>query len=279
MPNSNAATLRRQGEPRPFSPRAAGDRRSRTHDVPQNHLADSNLLSFELNSELGDHAEENFAPSKKEHGNLITVLVADDHPVVREGLVALIDRQPDMQVIAQASNGYEAVERFFDEAPDVALIDLRMSLMDGLDTVISICESDLTARIGVITSYQNEEDIYRVLQAGARAYILKDAAVSELIECIHAVHDGKTWVPPEVGAKLARRVADQALTPREVQVLNQVVAGKSNKEIGVHLNISQATVKVHMTHILEKLKVTGRTEAINAALRRGLVRLELAPAA
>jgi DNA-binding NarL/FixJ family response regulator len=198
---------------------------------------------------------------------------------VREGLVALIDRQADMRVIAQASNGREAVEKFFRDAPDVALIDLRMSLMDGLETVISICESDLTARIGVITSYQSEEEIYRVLQAGARAYVLKDSPVSELVECIRAVHDGKTWVPPQVGARLARRLADQDLTPREGQVLNLVVAGKSNKEIGVHLDISQATVKVHMTHILEKLKVTGRTEAINTALKRGLVRLEAAPAA
>lgn len=203
-----------------------------------------------------------------------TILVADNHPVVREGLVALINRQPDMRVIAEASDGRQAVEAFFAQRPDVALLDLRMPVMDGIDAVISICEKDPQACIVIVTSYQDEEDVYRALRAGAQGYILKDATVDQLVECIYEVGDGKTWIPPQVGAKLAKRVADRELTRRETEVLHAVAAGKSNKEIGCAFDISEATVKVHMTHILEKLKVAGRTEAINVAVRRGLVRID-----
>jgi two-component system NarL family response regulator len=211
--------------------------------------------------------------------NLLRVLVADDHPVVREGLVSLIRRHPDMQVVAQASNGREAVEQFLNHRPDVALLDLRMPVVDGITALISICEKEPSARIAIISSYQLEEDIYRALRAGALGYILKDASQEQLAECLHSVAEGRTWVPPQIGAKLARRVADQELTRREVQVLSAVAAGKSNKEIGAAFKISEATVKVHMTHLLEKLKVTGRTEAINVAVKRGLVHLDLAAAA
>jgi two-component system, NarL family, response regulator len=206
----------------------------------------------------------------------ITVLVADDHPVVCAGLVALIDRQPDMHVVAEAGNGREAMEKFLAERPDVALLDLRMPIVDGIETVMSICERDPAAHLGIITSCQNEEDIYRAVRAGALGFILKDAAPDELARCIKAMARGETWVPPLVGAMLAKRVADMELTRRETEVLNLVVSGKSNKEIGVAFDISEATVKVHMTHILEKLKVTGRTEAINVAVKRGLVRLDMA---
>jgi two-component system, NarL family, response regulator len=208
----------------------------------------------------------------------LTVLVADDHPVVREGLVTLINRQPDMRVIAQASNGREAAEKFLALHPDIALIDLRMSVMDGIEAVNEICAKDPKARIAIITSYQSEEDIYRALRAGAQGYILKDASIDELVRCIHAVVGGKNWIPPQVGAKLAKRLVDQELTRRETEVLHALAAGKGNKEIGSLLNISEATVKVHMTHILEKLKVTGRTEAINVAAKRGLIRLDGAAA-
>jgi two-component system NarL family response regulator len=203
-----------------------------------------------------------------------TVMVADNHPVVREGLVTLINRQPNMRVIAEANNGRQAVEAFFAQRPDIALLDLRMPMLDGIDAVISICEKDRAARIAIVTSYQDEEDIYRALRAGAQGYILKDAPVDQLVECIHAVGAGKTWIPPYVGAKLAKRITDRELTRRESEVLHAVATGKSNKEIGSAFDISEATVKVHMTHILEKLKVTGRTEAINVAVRRGLVRLD-----
>jgi two-component system, NarL family, response regulator len=226
-----------------------------------------------------DPATECLPHSEIKPTRTIAVLVADDHPVVREGLVGLIDRQPDMHVVAEAGNGREAMEKFLAERPDVALLDLRMPIMDGIETVMSICERDPAAHLGIITSCQNEEDIYRAVRAGALGFILKDAAPDELARCIKAMARGKTWVPPLVGAMLAKRVADKELTRRETEVLNVVVAGKSNKEIGVALDISEATVKVHMTHILEKLKVTGRTEAINVAVKRGLVRVDMATVA
>ena len=204
----------------------------------------------------------------------LTVLVADDHPVIREGLVSLINRQPDMRVIGEASNGQQAVEKYFALHPDVALVDLRMPIMDGVDAVKTICAKEPSARLIIITLYQSEEDVYRSLQAGAQGYALKDASLDDLIDCIHAVGKGKTWIPPEIGAKLAKRVTDPELTPRESEVLHAVALGKSNKEIGSQFNISEGTVKVHVTHILGKLKVTGRTEAINVAVKRGLVRLD-----
>jgi two-component system NarL family response regulator len=204
----------------------------------------------------------------------LTVLVADDHPMVREGLVALIKRRPEMRVVAQAVNGRDAVEKFLDVRPDIALLDLRMPLMDGIEAVMSICEHEPTARLVIVTTYQSKEDIYQALRAGAQGYLLKDAPVEEIFECIHAVIGRKTWIPPAVGAKLAQRVTDRALTTRETEVIRALAKGKSNKEIGSALNISEGTVKVHVTHMLEKLKVTGRTEAIGEALRRGLVNMD-----
>lgn len=207
------------------------------------------------------------------------LLVADDHPVVLEGLVSLINRQSNMQVVAQARNGREAVEAFFSKRPDIAILDLRMPLMDGVEAITSICKKHPEARLIIVTIYQSEEDIYRALRAGAQGIILKDAPAEEIIECIHAVGDGKTWIPPEVGAKLARRVTVRELTPREMEVMRAVARGKSNKEIGVALDISEATVKVHVTHILEKLQASGRTEAIGLAVNRGLVRMDAVVAA
>jgi DNA-binding NarL/FixJ family response regulator len=204
----------------------------------------------------------------------LTIMVADDHPMVREGLITIINRQPDMRVVAEAANGREAVEQFMTLRPDVALVDLRMPMMGGIDVVMSIYERVPAARLVVVTTYQTEEDIYRALQAGARGYVLKDAPLEDIVECIHAVGSGKTWIPPAVGAKLAMRVTDRALTARELEVIRALAKGKSNKEIGVALNISEGTVKVHVTHMLEKLKVTGRTEAIAAAVKRGLVTID-----
>ena len=204
----------------------------------------------------------------------VRVMVADDHPVVREGLVALITRHPDMCVVAEAENGREAVEKYRALRPDIALIDLRMPDMDGVAAVAAICAEDPNARLVIVTLYESEEEIYRALRAGAQGYILKGAHVDEVIRCIRTVSEGRTWIPPEVGAKLAKRVTDRDLTAREMDVLRTVVLGKSNKEIGVAYNISEGTVKVHMTHILEKLKATGRTEAINVAIKRGLVRID-----
>jgi len=218
----------------------------------------------------GDSYETHMKKSKP-----FRVLIADDHPVVREGLVTLINRQPEMQVVAEASNGQEAVEQFLAQRPDMALLDLRMPAMDGVEAVIAIREKSQTARLIVLTTYQSEEDIYRALKAGAQGYVLKDVPAEELVECIRAVASGKTWIPPGVGARLAKRVANKQLTIREMEVLRVMATGKSNKEIGAVFNISEATVKVHVSHILEKLKAAGRTEAISLAVKRGLVHLDL----
>jgi two-component system, NarL family, response regulator len=206
----------------------------------------------------------------------ITVLIADDHPVVREGLSALIRLQPDMKIIAEASNGREAMERFLVLHPDVALLDLRMPLMDGIETVVAICEKEPGARLAILTSYESEEEIYRALRAGAQGYILKDAPAADLIACLRAISEGRTWIPSAVGAKLAKRVTGRELTTREMEVLRTLVMGKSNKEIGVILDITESTVKVHVTHVLEKLKASGRAEAIGVALQRGLIRVDAA---
>jgi DNA-binding NarL/FixJ family response regulator len=203
----------------------------------------------------------------------ITVLVADDHPVVREGIVAFIDRQMDMKVVARASDGQEAVEQFLAVLPDICLLDLRMPMMDGIDAIRAIRREVTDARVVILTAYEASEDIYRALRAGAQGYLFKCCAKEELLGCIRAVCSGRSWIPSEVGAKLAIRVVAQNLTKREGDVLGALAIGKSNKEIGTLFDISEATVKVHMTHILGKLCVASRTEAINAAVRRGLVRL------
>jgi two-component system, NarL family, response regulator len=207
-------------------------------------------------------------------GQTLTILVADDHPVVREGLVAMINRQPDMHVIAEAADGREAVEKFLTEHPDIGLLDIRMPVMEGIETISAIREKLANARLVVLSSYETEEDVFRAVEAGAQGYLMKSATKEELVECIRAVCGGRTWIPTDVGSKLAKRINDPNLTDREMDVLGAVAAGKSNKEIGAAFDISEATVKVHVTHILEKLKVTGRTEAINVAVKRGLVRMD-----
>jgi two-component system, NarL family, response regulator len=203
-----------------------------------------------------------------------TVLIADDHPVVREGLATLINRRSDMRVVAEAANGREAVEKFLAHSPDIALLELRLPIMDGVEVVMSICEKMPAARLVIFTTCKGEEDIYRAVKAGAFGYLLKETPLNEVVECIRAVARGTRWIPPGVAAMLGKRVADRALTARELEVIRALTSGKSNKEIGTLLDISEATVKVHITHILEKLKVTGRTEAINVAMRRGLVHID-----
>jgi two-component system NarL family response regulator len=236
-------------------------------------LAVSRGGSRRSKSALQDMGESSSKPELRAPMQL-TILVADDHPMVREGLVTVINRQSDMRVVAEAANGREAVEKFVELRPDISLLDLRMPVMDGIEAAMSIYEHASAARLVIVTSYESEEDIYRALQAGAQGYVLKDAPVEDLINCIYTVLDGKTWIPPVVGAKLAKRVTERSLTTREMEVIRALAKGKSNKEIGVALNISEGTVKVHVTHMLEKLKVTGRTEAIGAAVKRGLVTMD-----
>jgi two-component system NarL family response regulator len=203
-----------------------------------------------------------------------TVLIADDHPVVREGLATMINRRSDMRVVAEAATGREAVEKFLAHSPDIALLELRLPTMDGVEVVMSICERMPAARLVIFTTCKGEEDIYRAVKAGAFGYLLKETPLNEVVECIRAVARGTRWIPPGVAAMLGKRVADRALTARELEVIRVLTSGKSNKEIGTLLDISEATVKVHITHILEKLKATGRTEAINVAMRSGLVHID-----
>lgn len=204
----------------------------------------------------------------------IRILIADDHPVVRQGLAAMIGRKPGMTVIAEASDGQEVLDLFRQHRPDVTLIDLRMPKLDGVQAIAMLREIDPNARIIILTTYDTDEDIYRGLSAGAMAYILKGTAPDELIDTIRAVFSGQTRIPSEVAAKLAARLSSPNLTYRELEVLRLIVAGQSNKEIGASLQISEGTVRAHVNNILGKLGVSDRTQATTLALRKGLVRLE-----
>lgn len=204
----------------------------------------------------------------------IRVLLADDHPVVREGLAAMINRRPDMTVVAEASNGREAVQLFRLHQPDVTLVDLRMPEMDGLEVIGNLRQQFPAACVVVLTTFDGDEDIYRALRAGAKGYLLKDAPREQLLECIRRVHLGESYLPTGVASKLAERVSAPELTARELEVLRLLVLGKSNKEVGSGLHVTESTVKVHVNNILHKLRVSGRTEAVTLAIRRGLVRLD-----
>jgi len=203
-----------------------------------------------------------------------TVLLVDDHALLRTGVANIINQEPDLHVIAEAANGAEGVDAFRDHRPDVTLLDLRMPVMEGVEAVRHIRDIDPLARVIVLTTYDADEDIARALQAGAKAYVLKDIAADALLSCIHAVLAGKTYVVPAVAAKLAERVTRIQLTPRELSTLRLMADGKANKEIAADLGISERTVKTHLGHLFEKLGVTSRTEAVKVATRRGLVRLD-----
>ena len=204
----------------------------------------------------------------------IRVLLADDHPVVREGMAALLNRRADMDVIGEVANGRDAVEFFEQHQPDVTLMDLRMPEMGGVAAIVSIREQFPDARIIILTTYDGDEEIYRGLQAGAMAYLLKDTPRDELLDTIRAVHAGQRRIPPDVASKLAQRIMGPSLTERELAVLEQIVAGKSNREIGEALVITEGTVKVHVNNLLGKLGVSDRTQAVTEALRRGIVHLD-----
>src|SRR3954451_12236427 len=203
----------------------------------------------------------------------ITVLIADDHSVVREGLVSLITRKADMTVIGEASNGREAVELWKQHHPDVTLLDLRMPELDGVSTLKEIREKDEKARIIVLTTFDGDEDIYRAIQAGAKGYLLKDVPREALIDSIRRVYAGETCLPVHLANKLAERIRGGSVSEREIDVLKLMAQGKSNKEIGSMLFISEGTVKSHVKSIFAKLNVISRTEAVANASRRGLIQL------
>ena len=203
----------------------------------------------------------------------IRILIAYDHLVVRIGLRSMIDTQPDMNVIAEAANGREAVALFRDHQPDVTLIDLRMPVMGGVEAVGVIHAEFPDARIIVVTTYDGDENIYRALQGGARAYLLKDIPREEFLDDIRAVYQGQYCIPPAVAARLAQRIPGPELSARELEVLKLIVEGMSNKEIASALSITESTVKNHVNSILSKLNVKDRTQAATTALRRGIVTL------
>lgn len=203
----------------------------------------------------------------------IRILIVEDHHVVRQGLAALLKTVPDMTVVAQAADGAEGVRLFREHKPDVTIMDLRLPVLSGVDAITRIRSEFPSARIIVLTTFDGDEDIYRALQAGARGYLLKDMFGEELMEAIRVVHSGRTRIPPAIAERLAERMGGPNLTNRELEVLQAIVAGKSNKEIAFGLGISEATVKTHINNILSKLGVTDRTQATTAALQRGIVHL------
>jgi DNA-binding NarL/FixJ family response regulator len=206
--------------------------------------------------------------------NPIRILIVDDHPVVRQGLAAMINREADMAVVAQVCNGREAVSAFREYQPDVTLMDLRMPEMDGVTAITTICHEFENSRIIVLTTYDGDEDIYSGLKAGAKGYLLKDAEPDELLAAIRVVNAGQKYIPPSVGAKLAERIGILQLSSRELDVIRLMATGKSNQEIGTVLQISEGTVKYHVNNILSKLGVSDRTQAVITALKRGIVTLK-----
>ena len=205
--------------------------------------------------------------------DVIRILIAEDHNVVRDGLVAIIKQERDMDVVAETGDGRQAVELWKGHRPDVTLMDLRMPGLDGVDAIYAIRAADPNARIVILTTFDGDEDIYRGMRAGAKSYLLKDARREELFQCIREVHAGRTFVPPAIAAKLAERLPAEELSPRELEVLRLLAEGKPNKLIGTALSITEVTVKSHVQAVFRKLNVLSRTEAIAVANRKGLLHL------
>lgn len=203
----------------------------------------------------------------------ITLLVAEDHGIVRQGIVSILQRQPEFTVVAEARDGLEAVDLHITHQPDVTLMDLRMPNLEGVDAIARIREHTPDAKIIILTTYDTDEDIYRGLQAGARGYILKDADFEDLIDAVHSVYNNKRYLPTNVALKLAERMSSDELTERELEVLNLMVQGSSTSALAEKLKLSEGTVKFHINHIFQKLGVNDRTQAVVVALRRGLARL------
>lgn len=208
-----------------------------------------------------------------DQSSTIRVLIVDDHSIVRQGLATIINRDPEMTVIAQAEDGQQAIVCFGEHQPDVTLMDLRMPQMGGVEAITAICAQFKSARIIVLTTYDGDEDIYRGLQAGARGYLLKDTKPKELLNAIRMINRGQQYIPPEVGAKLVQRMSNPELSDRELEVLRLMGQGMSNSGIATALTIGESTVKSHVNRILSKLGVSDRTQAVIIAVKRGIVTL------
>jgi two-component system, NarL family, response regulator len=201
----------------------------------------------------------------------IRIMVVDDHPIVRSGLVLMINYTPNMEIVAEANNGLEAIELFRQQRPDVTLMDLRMPEMSGADAIAAIHQEFSESKIIVLTTYDGDEDIYKGLKAGAKGYIFKNAPVDEIIRAIKTVNEGRKYIPPEVGEKLSERLNRPQLSNRELDVLKLVAKGLNNQQIASELYISESTVKYHINSVLSKLGVSDRTQATLVAIRRGIV--------
>jgi DNA-binding NarL/FixJ family response regulator len=201
----------------------------------------------------------------------IRILAVDDHPLLREGIAAVLEGEEDFELVAEATNGQEAVDRFRIHRPDVTLMDLQMPGMNGIDAMLAIRSEFTNARFIVLTTYQGDVQALRALKAGASGYLLKSMLRKELLDTIRAVHAGRKRIPPEIAAELADHVTDDALSDREVEVLRRVATGHSNKIIAAQLNVSEATVKGHMKSILSKLGANDRTHAVTIAMKRGFI--------
>jgi DNA-binding NarL/FixJ family response regulator len=201
----------------------------------------------------------------------LRVLVVDDHPLMRDGIAAMIDSEPDMTVVAQASNGLEAVECFERHRPDITLMDLKMGTMDGVTAIETICRGHPGARILVLTTYKGDVQAVRALQAGACGYLLKSMIRKELVDALRKAQSGGRQIVPEVAAEIGRHALDEPLSAREIEVLREVSAGRANKQVAALLDLSEETVKTHMRNILAKLKARDRTHAVMIALQRGII--------
>jgi DNA-binding NarL/FixJ family response regulator len=205
--------------------------------------------------------------------SLIRILTVDDHALLREGIAALVNAEPDMKLVAEACNGEEAIEKFRSHRPDVTLMDIQLPGLNGIEAINRIQSEFPNARIIVLTTYTGDVQVLRALKAGARGYILKGHVHRELLGAIRAVHAGQRRIPPEIAAELAAHVADDELTPREIDVLRLIAAGNANKQIADQLSIGEATVKGYVTNILSKLRANDRTHAVTIALTRGIIQL------
>ncbi|EDY82022.1 Sigma-70, region 4 family [Verrucomicrobiia bacterium DG1235] len=209
-----------------------------------------------------------------ESGAKIRLLVVDDHPPMRMGLIALIKSQPGMDVIAEASDGEEAIEVYDDVLPDIVMMDLRMPGMGGVEAILSICKKHPDAKVIVLSTYDWDEDIHRAIQSGAKSYLLKDMSVEEIASTVREVHEGISSLPRQVAERLEERSKRQQLTERERDVLEYLIKGRSNKEIASSLYLSEETVKSHLKSLFAKLKVRDRTEAAIEAIRHGIVQID-----